>query len=187
MAGERNLPPSTNEYDWLGHGIYFWENNHQRALEYANLLKANPERSPRKVTEPAVLGAAINLGHCLNLLDSKFLQHVKSAYELVRTAAKETGKPLPENKNVGDNQDLLLRSLDCAVINTAVLRRKELVKKGQADYEFDTVRAAFIEGNPIYESAGFRDKTHIQVCVRNHNCIKGYFRVLQPDENFRIP
>jgi hypothetical protein len=26
LAGER-LKPSENEYDWLGHGIYFWEAN----------------------------------------------------------------------------------------------------------------------------------------------------------------
>ena len=27
------LRPSENDYDWLGNGIYFWENNNSRALE----------------------------------------------------------------------------------------------------------------------------------------------------------
>ncbi|MCC8028629.1 MAG: hypothetical protein LIO75_02320 [Lachnospiraceae bacterium] len=32
--GER-LKASSNAYDWLGHGIYFWEQNYQRAYEWA--------------------------------------------------------------------------------------------------------------------------------------------------------
>lgn len=30
-----SLKPSTNSYDWLGNGIYFWENNYSRAIEWA--------------------------------------------------------------------------------------------------------------------------------------------------------
>ncbi|SPF51914.1 hypothetical protein SBA4_4770009 [Candidatus Sulfopaludibacter sp. SbA4] len=38
--GERLLKgnpfrPSSNEYDWLGPGIYFWEANPQRGLDFA--------------------------------------------------------------------------------------------------------------------------------------------------------
>ena len=33
------LNPSNNDYDWLGGGVYFWENNYVRALEFANFLK----------------------------------------------------------------------------------------------------------------------------------------------------
>jgi len=36
---EKILKPSRNEYDWFGNGIYFWENNYQRALQYAKDLK----------------------------------------------------------------------------------------------------------------------------------------------------
>ena len=35
LAGEENLLASTNDYDWLGNGIYFWENNETRALQWA--------------------------------------------------------------------------------------------------------------------------------------------------------
>ena len=45
----------------------------------------------------------------------------------------------------------------------------------------DTVRGAFIEGSPIYRGAGFRAKNHIQLCVRNLSCIKGYFRPLSDE------
>lgn len=27
---------SEKPYDWLGHGMYFWENNYDRALQWAN-------------------------------------------------------------------------------------------------------------------------------------------------------
>lgn len=35
ITGEENLLASKNDYDWLGNGIYFWENNEDRALEWA--------------------------------------------------------------------------------------------------------------------------------------------------------
>ena len=41
----------------------------------------------------------------------------------------------------------------------------------------DTVRGVFVEGEPVYEGAGFRAKTHIQICVCNISSIKGVFRV----------
>ena len=29
VAGKTDLLSSTNDYDWLGNGIYFWENNEE--------------------------------------------------------------------------------------------------------------------------------------------------------------
>ncbi len=40
---------------------------------------------------------------------------------------------------------------------------------------FDSVRGMFIEGEELYHGAGFRAKDHIEIAVRNPNCIKGYF------------
>ena len=77
---DKSLKPSENSFDWLGHGIYFWENNPTRALEYARHLKKNPKRSKHPIKEPAVLGAIINLGYCLDLVDSESLQLVKQGY-----------------------------------------------------------------------------------------------------------
>jgi len=28
---------SQQSYDWIGHGMYFWENNEKRALTYSNM------------------------------------------------------------------------------------------------------------------------------------------------------
>jgi len=82
-----HLEQSTNEYDWLGHGIYFWENNPARALEYATFLKNHPERiskGKRPIVIPAVVGAVIDLGYCLNLLESHSLDVVKESYKILK-------------------------------------------------------------------------------------------------------
>lgn len=34
-AGNEHLAPGENNYDWLGHGTYFWEYSLQRAFQFA--------------------------------------------------------------------------------------------------------------------------------------------------------
>lgn len=109
-----NLKASDNTYDWLGNGMYFWENSYQRAYDWAS---NNP-----KYHKPAVLGAVIDLGFCLNLTDYH---------------------------------------------STDVLKHNVR--------EYDSVRGVFVEGKEIYPGAAVKEKTHIQLCVVNPNCIKGFF------------
>lgn len=71
---------------------------------------------------------------------------------------------------MSDSQDLLIRNLDCDVLeylHTAMEREKSPA--------YDSVRGVFVEGKPIFEGAGIYDKTHAQICIRNPNCILGYF------------
>lgn len=35
LSDKKHLNKSSKDYDWLGHGIYFWQNDPQRALEWA--------------------------------------------------------------------------------------------------------------------------------------------------------
>ncbi|WP_222566357.1 hypothetical protein [Limihaloglobus sulfuriphilus] len=177
FSGRAELKFSDNDYDWLGNGIYFWENNPVRALEFAKQVKLFPQISRGKVKKAAVVGAIIDLGHCLNLLDSKFIEFLKFGYEVVAENIKQYDEPMPENTPVKRDGDLLIRRLDCAVVEAVHEKQDWLVEKGKADYKFDTTRGVFIEGKEIYPNSGFRDKNHIQICVRNPACIKGYFRV----------
>jgi hypothetical protein len=48
----------------------------------------------------------------------------------------------------------------------------------------DTIRGVFTEGQPVYPGAGFDEKTHVQIVVRNPFCIKGVFRV--PPEQLEL-
>ena len=77
LLGEQELIPSANSYDWLGSGRYFWENNPDRAMDYARML-ANRKGSKRTaIIKPFVIGAVIDLGHCLNLLDHRALEMLR--------------------------------------------------------------------------------------------------------------
>ncbi|HVX86914.1 MAG TPA: hypothetical protein VH253_19175 [Phycisphaerae bacterium] len=174
FAGRTTLRASDNDYDWLGHGVYFWENNPQRALNYARLLKKFPIRAKQRIRQPAVVGAIIDPGRCLNLMDAQFIRLLKQSYAHLRALHQVAGKPLPRNRPVAGSRDLLLRDLDCAVIETL-----HSINREQGVPPFDSARGAFIEGGPAYPGAGVHDASHIQICVRNPRCIKGYFRVLK--------
>lgn len=168
VAGLSELRKSTNSYDWLGDGIYFWENSPTRALDFVTNLKIKSKKHSRKIKIPAVLGAIIDLKHCLDLTEFKNLQILKSGYDTLKEMLDTQGLELPKNIDVGGSKDLLIRHLDCAVIKT-------IHENNEADNRYDSVRGMFIEGNSPYPNAGFREKNHVQVCIRNPNCIKGYF------------
>jgi len=106
------LRESQNAYDWLGHGIYFWENSPERALDYAIYLKENPGRAKNPITKPSVLGAVIDLGYCFDLTDYKMLRLLKSGYDIFNSAWVNMGKKIPVNKIAGDSSDLLMRELE---------------------------------------------------------------------------
>lgn len=170
IAGKRGLKTSQNDYDWLGEGVYFWEHNAQRAFDFAKQMQMRPHPSGQKVNTPAVIGAVIDLGDCLNLLDSSAIGLVRDAYKDLCTAFEEVGEVLPENTGGPDRVD---RKLDCAVIS---LLHRTRAQRGQKPH--DTVRAAFFEGKSLYDNAGFAASTHIQVAVRDPRCILGYFHPL---------
>lgn len=173
LYNNQQLKKSDNKYDWLGNGIYFWENSYQRAYEWA-------DKKYKK--NAAVLGAVLDLGLCLNLTDYNSTDILRQGYEMLKMKCTVLGIDLPENKQGKSKTDLLLRDLDCAVIQQIHEYNKETGKT-----PYDSVRGVFTEGENIYPNAGFVEKTHIQLCIVNPNCIKGYFRPLAFDENYGMP
>lgn len=155
--------PSRNDYDWLGEGVYFWLSDPARALDFARekFLREKIDE------EPAVVGAVIDLGLCLDLSTRDGVQQMAYAFQSFRRAAETAGVELPENQG-GD--DLLRRYLDCAVIN--YLHEARATTRVP---EIDTVLGVFIEGRPAFPGAGFREKTHVQIAVRTMQNIKGVF------------
>lgn len=176
LLGEAKLDHSKNDYDWLGSGVYFWEGNPSRALEYARFLKAHPQKGKPPIQDPFVVGAVIDLGNCLNLVEHEYLKVVQEGYNMLVASSEKRASPLPKNSSPkGETHDLLLRRLDCAVIETIHAFYMSAKKP-----PFDTARGVFVEGKPLYQNSGFHGKTHIQVCVRKDSCIKGYFRPAMP-------
>lgn len=136
---------SENDYDWLGHGMYFWEHNYERAYSWAQ------EQAKRGAyTKPAVIGAVIDLGNCLNLMDSASIRIVKQEFELLSAELELLGEDLPQNH--GRTQDRLFRNLDCAVIEHLHERIRSDGLSGLAPY--DSVRGLFIEGHPYTQPRG---------------------------------
>lgn len=177
------LKSSDNEYDWLGGGVYFWENNYERAYEFAKFLKENPPHNKKqKIKTPAVIGAIIDLGFCLDLLDSSNLKLLKESYKILKQLKEKQNLEIPQNVPLVKNGDLLKRNLDCAVIELIHQHRKE--KELQS---FDSVRGVFFEGNELYPNAGFREKNHIQIAIRNPNSIKGFFIPRDIDKKHKRP
>ena len=175
----QDLRPSSNDYDWLGAGVYFWEQNYERGLSWAH------EQAKRGIIEdPAVVGAVIDPGFCLNLTDSRYIDLVETEYRLMEAEFLVAGIEMP--KNEGRTEDRLFRRLDRAVIEH--LHSRIAASAPESDFEpFDSVRGLFSEGRPVYEGAGFRKKTHVQLCVRNPNCIKGYFAPRKYKSGWRRP
>lgn len=165
----KHLKPSTNTYDWLGDGIYFWLNDPQRAYEWACDVH---ERNPRKIKEPYVIGAIINLGLCLNFCERNSILLLQKSYNILKQSFLELGMDVNEHyKNTSPDKGgfNLMRPLDCAVITNLHRIMKE------RNIKFDTVYGYFQEGDIAFAGTEIKEKSHIQVCVRTPACIKGYF------------
>lgn len=171
---------SKEPYDWLGHGMYFWENNQERAMQWAIEKQL---RKKGNLRDAAVIGAVIQLGYCCDLMDSRFTNLLKTYYMPMEEAYNQAGTPLPVNKDLSTDphKNKLLRVLDCTVIEYMHTRIEEQYKKdkkenGYSELKiFDSSRGAFVEGGRIYDGAEIFEKTHVQICIRNSNCIKGFF------------
>lgn len=161
LAGE-SFQPSNNEYDWLGPGIYFWESDPRRGLEFA---RESARRKNVDQNDSFVVGAVIEPGLCCDLTTAAGIEWVSLAYSGLAKRLPAGGLPV-------NSSDGLRRNLDCAV-----LRWLHKVIEDRALQPIDTLRGIFIEGAPLYPGAGFYAKTHVQIVVRNPNCIKGVFRV----------
>jgi hypothetical protein len=149
-VGVAEWKTSENTYDWLGHGIYFWEFAPERAREWGG--------------KGGVVGAVIQLGRCLDLTDVRYTTLLGTSFENVRKLHESEGRSMPENK--GKRRDL-----DCLVINTALSLRQE-----GGEPVFQTVRGVFLEGDPAFPGSGILQESHIQFMVRDRACILGVFR-----------
>ena len=115
---------------------------------------------------------------CLDFLDQKWLDFLSIAYKEFKIQMEKEDKSLPTNGAIcATDFDFKKRELDCAVIRYA---HELATRRG---IKFDTVRAAFWEGDELYPNAGFKMHNHIQIAVINPDCIKVVF---WPREKMRL-
>jgi len=185
LTNPHDIQPSEKPYDWLGNGVYFWENDPYRAMEWA---KRKEERG--EIKKASIIGAVLYLGHCCDFLDRGSITTLASFYELMELGYAAIGKKMPINKDVNDDehQDKLLRYLDCAAIE---YMHEKMLEDYQEDITthgisnrrlFDSARGVFTEGGEAFPGAGLAAKSHIQICIRNLNCIKGFFLPRQEED-----
>ena len=134
ISGQDEIRPSNNTWDWLGPGSYFWEQDPSRALQYATENAAGLQKNKKAAETPFVIGAIIDPGHCLNLVEFTSLNILKQAYYGLKEINDIAGQKMPVNK--GNN-----RALDCDVIKYIHQSNDD---KGKLPY--DTIRCAFPKG-----------------------------------------
>lgn len=179
IANHAVIEKSEKPYDWLGHGMYFWENNLERAK-----LWAKDKEQRGEIKEASVVGAVLQLGNCLDFLDSKYLSLLAVYYKLMEANFQALKKPIPKNKDVkqDEHKDRLLRELDCALIEFmheqifSDYQKEIIANNGYTNVKlFDSTRGVFTEGGEAFPGSAIQMKNHIQICIRNFNSIKGFF------------
>ena len=164
---------SQRDFDWLGHGIYFWEYAPQQALNFARIRqrqyqrKRNPsDEDRRRASEPlAVVACMIRLGFCFDLLDPHNVEYLRESYEPYRETLLLSGQALPRNSRK-------YRKLDCEVFEFAY----KLIGKSEERSSVDTARGVYVPtggDRRVWEGSWISRNTHIQLCVRNPASLLG--------------
>lgn len=171
FAGTGDLEYSSNNHDWLGKGIYFWEYGQARAHDWAK-WRSSIGGPGVKIKTPAVIGALINLGNCFDLLDTKNTEMLGEMFKVYQAHCTANGLKIPQNsKSHKLDTDHTKRLLDCAVVNFTIeaIEFSEKVK-------FQSVRCVFTEGKEAFDGSFIMQKSHIQIAVRDRSAILGYFK-----------
>lgn len=163
LLGGGEFKPSQNDFDWLGRGVYFWEYGLDRALQFAH-----DQKRRGTVKTPAVVGALLQLGTCFDLMDTRFTGRLLAAHDAWSASVARLGAAIP--KNAGPTDDLLLRRLDCAVLNFYL---DAVAAEGE---RFDSVRCGFVEGGAAFPGSKIMTRSHVQIAVRSPGCVVGVFR-----------
>lgn len=150
LAGE--FLPSTQSYDWLGHGFYLWQDSPWRAQEWA---------VERCGADAAVLAVEASLEMCLDLLNPRWQVVLADADAAFVAECLAEGVPVPANRPSGN------RARDCGTINWYC----DLA--AQRGTPVRSVRAIFEEGEPIFEASAIHTRSHVQIAVRDPAAILG--------------
>lgn len=170
---------SDKEHEWLGQGMYFWENNWRRGMEWAV-----QKFEKNLIRRPAVVGALLDLRNCCDFSDQHYLNLIGSYHQDMKDDRMTRGRSMPVNFAPKGTlpKDIVARNLDCAVVEHMHEEMDWLNRFGVPEHfdhdtkPFDSVRGLFIEGKPVFEGSGIFSKSHIQICIRNPACIVGFFQ-----------
>ena len=161
VSGEISILRSENEFDWLGNGIYYWEYAPKQAWAWADRKRKN-EHWPRD-EEVAVVASMIRLGFCFDLLDPDNTHEIKACYREYLIFCERLGQE--PRKNYQHR-----KYLDCAVFQLAYAAFK------RDGIQVDSSRSVYVPTGPrrrAWKSSSVSEDAHIQLCIRNDDCILG--------------
>lgn len=141
---------SHNEYDWLGDGVYFFQDAPKRARSWGQKFFGE---------SCAVIGAEISTEDCMDLLDVEWSNFLADVYDVYLEKHKAENLPLPLQSSGAHRLDREVLNFACSA-----LQAKGIVIK--------SIRAAFLEGNPIYPNSALYSMSHVQISVRELDVIK---------------
>jgi len=150
---------SSKIYEWLGTGVYFWEYAPRQAWWWTKDLRKN--------AKPAVVGAMIRLGNCLDLLDPENVRWLKSVYGDMMGTWRQAKAQIP--RNVRDK-----RYLDCAVLNWVYSQSETSATP------IETSRGVFVPTDNkkrVWKGSWIYEEAHIQICIRNPQNILALWHV----------
>jgi hypothetical protein len=169
---------SRNEYDWLGDGIYFFQDAPLRALLYAE-----KKASSQAGEEPAIIAARFKLETCLDLLDVGATNYLRKIHE---ASSEADQPPLPsqrrisilhkprENIVVGRGRSTRITLARRHLLDRVIVNRTVMAVQQKFRRKVDAVRCAFVDGRPPYPTSWLYDLAHVQVCVRSvRKCLIG--------------
>jgi hypothetical protein len=174
----RQFKHSTSPGDWLGSGIYFFENSYLKGLEWARRTVSKRNMSGhRDVT--AVIACEIDLSRCLDLCDPTFaeelrswvdeniaidgleMQHAPRLFSIGKREFSISDRPYNHARNRDRYQHpYKVNVLDKEVIN-AFLEAMPTAKR------FSTVRAPFNSGRQLFPNSYLFHNSQVQIAVRD--------------------
>lgn len=174
-----NLVHSSNKYDWLGSGAYFFENDFERALLFATNSHNNPSKryTAKPIATPAVVCAVLCVSRWLDMTTQAGIHEYMSALGPMLEGLQESDAPIPTNHAAStDDSEILRRELDRAVFDFIHQVRKTRADRNQLPLpDFQAVRGAFQQGQKLSDGSGFHKNTHIQIALRDNSCVLGWF------------
>lgn len=119
-------------------------------------------RRRKKSSYTSSSGPWLRAVRCLS--DLAPLKELTVAHAEPKAQFDRIGNALPESKGAGRFVDRL------------VIEHMHLLRTTVPDLApYQTVRAPFPEGGPLYPGAEITAQNHIQIAVRHNSCIRGYF------------
>ena len=161
--------PSNNDHDWLGPGIYFFQDTIEGTRNWAK-----NERKGGPITDLEIIGADIEYAGFVDLVEFGWGDVLTSYYEMLKKRhSKEFLEVSKKQKPyIPGESSNLAHPLDCYVIRYAVgvLNKKR-------DEKVKAVRGVFLEGEPLYDGSHLLSRTHIQIAVIDATAIVDYWLV----------